>query len=230
MDLKVKANIGKNRLYLTFSGVASKKDMDKLYTDVRFCVADLRPGFDVISDLSNCNLMHIGSISTFRKLMRYLITSGVGEIVRIIDGKSLVYRQMVNLSSRICGYSPKYVSSLMEAEEMLEKARKRNGIRFRVHQLPAEYIAHNEKERGLILNLSTSGCAIKSAKASPAVADEISIMFAFGANDISPDEFKLQAKVVRADGAIFAVEFMDLDTKRKEQLWQCLVQECQHII
>lgn len=230
MDLKVKANIARNSLYLKFSGITTKKQMDKLYTDVRFCVADLRPGFDVISDLSDCNVMHIESISTFRKLMRYLITKGVGEIVRVVDGKSLVYRQMVNLSSRICGYSPHYVGSLPEAEEMLETVIRRNGIRFRVHQLPAEYIAHDVKETGFILNLSTSGCALTAETASLAVADDICIMFAFAEKDSGPEEFKLKAKVVRVEGTGFAAEFVDLDNERREQLWNCLIHECQRLV
>ena len=52
MSLKVKADIIENRLYFKFSGKAEKDDLDKLYTDVRFLVADLTPGFDVIKDFS----------------------------------------------------------------------------------------------------------------------------------------------------------------------------------
>ncbi len=106
MSLKVKADISKNRLYFTISGQAVKKEMDKLYTDVRFCVADLRPGFDVISDLSECNIGHLSGVPTFRKIMNFLITKEVGDVVRIIKGKSLIFKQVLNLSSRICGYKP----------------------------------------------------------------------------------------------------------------------------
>ena len=67
MGLKVKADIVKNRLYLAIGGKAVKKDLDKLYTDVRFYVADLRSGFDVITDLSECSLGHLNGVSTFRK-------------------------------------------------------------------------------------------------------------------------------------------------------------------
>ena len=39
--LKATANIAKNRLYITIAGKLTKENLDKLYTDIRFCVADL---------------------------------------------------------------------------------------------------------------------------------------------------------------------------------------------
>lgn len=40
----------KNRLYLKMAGEMSKRELEKLYTEVRFCVADLQPSFNVIAD------------------------------------------------------------------------------------------------------------------------------------------------------------------------------------
>jgi len=37
---KVAADRKKNRLYITLSANADKKELEKIYTDVRFCVAD----------------------------------------------------------------------------------------------------------------------------------------------------------------------------------------------
>ena len=82
MNLKIKNNIKKNRLYFTFSGMPTKEEMDRLYTDVRFNVSDLQPGFDVISDFSECKLVHLNGIKTFVKIMNYLLVNGVGEVVK----------------------------------------------------------------------------------------------------------------------------------------------------
>ncbi len=89
MNLKVKNNIKKNRLYFTFSGKPTKEEMDRLYTDVRFNVSDLKQGFDVISDFSKCELVHLNGIKTFIKIMNYLLVNGVGEVVRVINENSL---------------------------------------------------------------------------------------------------------------------------------------------
>ena len=52
-------DIKRNGLYITLSCDPSKKVLDKVYTDVRFCVADLKSGFDVVTDLSQCTLGHL---------------------------------------------------------------------------------------------------------------------------------------------------------------------------
>ena len=231
MSLKVKADISKNRLYFTIAGQAVKEEMDKLYTDVRFCVADLRPGFDVISDLSECDIGHLSSVPTFRKIMNFLITKEVGDVVRIINVKSLIFKQVLNLSSRICGYKPIYVSTLEEAEEKLEKSIKRNGIRFHVNHLPVEYIANDMNGKGNIIDLSISGCAIESATLPVSAHDEISIKIEFRQQDVPSDEFIVKARVVRIQGDnIFAAEFKDLDEEIKDRLWKYLIAETQREI
>ena len=231
MSLKVKADISKNRLYFTIAGQAVKEEMDKLYTDVRFCVADLRPGFDVISDLSECNIGHLSGVPTFRKIMNFLITKEVGDVVRIINVKSLIFKQVLNLSSRICGYKPIYVSTLEEAEEKLEKSIKRNGIRFHVNHLPVEYIANDMNGKGNIIDLSISGCAIESATLPVSAHDEISIKIEFRQQDVPSDEFIVKARVVRIQGDnIFAAEFKDLDEEIKDRLWKYLIAETQREI
>ena len=101
MSLKVKNNIKKNRLYFTFSGKPTKIEMDKLYTDVRFNVSDLKNGFDVISDYSECQLVHLNGIKTFIKIMNYLLANGVGDVVRVINENSLLFIQVKNLSKKI---------------------------------------------------------------------------------------------------------------------------------
>jgi hypothetical protein len=231
MNLKVKANTRKNRLYFTFSGRVLKGEMDKLYTDARFCVSDLTPGFDVISDFSECSLIQISGIESFRKIMNFLISKGAGEVVRVINRNSLVFKQVINLSSRICGYRPIYVSTLEEAEEKLEKSIKRNGIRFHVNKLPVKYIAHDMNGNGKLLNLSVSGCAIESPKAQVTANEEISIKIEFNSQQDMPlDEFIIKARVIRTDGATFAAEFKDLDDDQKDHMWKCLIHETQRQI
>jgi hypothetical protein len=201
---------------------------DLTITHVRFCVADLRPGFDVISDLSECNIGHLSGVPTFRKIMNFLITKEVGDVVRIIKGKSLIFKQVLNLSSRICGYKPIYVSTVEEAEEKLEKSVKRHGIRFHVNHLPAEYISNDVKGKGNIHDLSISGCAIESATLPVSEHDEISIKIEFRQQDVPSEEFIVKARVVRTQGDnIFAVEFKDLDEETKDRLWKCLIAETQ---
>ena len=118
--LGVKADLKKNRLYITIAGRLNKKDLDGLYTDIRFGVADLQPGFDVITDLTECTLAALSGFSTFNKITDHLLANNVGKVVRIIDERRIIFKQILNSASRIKGYTAVYVKSLEEAENELK--------------------------------------------------------------------------------------------------------------
>lgn len=120
----VTANIKKRRLYITLKGIIPKKEADRLYTDIRFCVSDLEPGFTVITDLTQCRIGHLNGISTARKIMQFLLEKKVGKIIRIIGQGKVIYLQMLKLSDKMNGYDPKYVATLEEAEKLLDELSK----------------------------------------------------------------------------------------------------------
>ncbi|MDJ0621806.1 MAG: hypothetical protein QNJ17_02505 [Desulfocapsaceae bacterium] len=116
-----RADLKNNRLYITVSGRLNKKELDGLYTDIRFCVADLQPGFAVITDLSQCTLAALSGLSTFKKITDHLIGNKVGKVIRIVDERRIVFKQILNVTALMEGYTPVYVKSHEEAEEMLSK-------------------------------------------------------------------------------------------------------------
>lgn len=116
---KVTANIKKNRLIITLAGTVRKPEMESIYTDVRFCVNDLQPGFHVITDMRKCNIGYLSGAMTFKKIMEFLVAKKVGKVVRIKGESRTLVNQMVRFSQTIAGYSPVYFSSLEEAEAAL---------------------------------------------------------------------------------------------------------------
>ena len=117
----VSANIKKKRLYITLHGVIPKKEAETIYTDIRFCVSDLEPGFAVVTDLTHCRIGHLSAIGTSKKIMHFLLEKKVGQIVRIIGQAKVIYLQLLKLSDKKLGYEPKYVSTLEEAEALLDE-------------------------------------------------------------------------------------------------------------
>ena len=115
----VTANIGENRLLISLYGVLSKKDVETIYTDIRFCVSDLKPGFGVITDLTGCRFGHLSGIPTYKKIMDFLVSQKVGKIVRVVGRAKLILCQLERLSGSKDGYTTHYVTSLAEAEELL---------------------------------------------------------------------------------------------------------------
>ena len=116
----VSANIKKKRLYISLHGILTKEEAERLYTDIRFCVADLGPDFAVITDLTNGQIGHLNAISTFRKITRFLQEQKVGKVVRIVGQSKVIYLQILKLTDKTQGYEPIYVSTLEEAESLLD--------------------------------------------------------------------------------------------------------------
>lgn len=226
-SLKVIPDIRENKLHFTITGNITKKELDALYTDTRFSVADLQPGFDVIADLSGCSLIHLNGIATFRKAINYLIANGAGNIVWVASPESVFYRQVMNAAQVISGYKPIYAATQKEAEEKLAKTVKRNGLRFHLHEFPVVYRINDISGQGDLGDISTSGCSVKSASQMPSVNEEIVLIFNFQVQDIQPNIFKIKAKVVRVEGDNFATVFIDLQKDDQEQLWKCLIAELQ---
>ena len=225
--LKATANIAKNRLYITIAGKLTKKNLDKLYTDIRFCVADLTPGFDVINDISECTLAALSGIPTFKKITNHLVTSKVGKIIRVIDEQKTVFKQALNFAARMQGYSVIYVNSLEEAENKLVQSQQRDGLRFYLHSQPVKYTIGETGGDGYILDISTSGCAIKSATLLPAVEDSISFSTTFNKQENLIEDFQVLGRVARVEEESFSIKFETLDVEQKESLLQRLVHESQ---
>lgn len=115
----------KNRLYVTLHGVIPKKEAETIYTDIRFSVSDLEPGFTVVTDLTHCRIGHLSAIGTSKKIMHFLLEKKVGQIVRIIGQAKVIYLQLLKLSDKKLGYEPKYVSTLEEAEVLFDELTKK---------------------------------------------------------------------------------------------------------
>ncbi len=118
---KVTADIQKNRLVILLAGYIRKKELERIYTDIRFCVEDLQPGFDTVTDMRNCTIGYLSGAPVFKKIMDFLRSKDVGRIVRIKGRSRIILHQMSRLTSAFEGYEPIYVSSPEEAEEVLQK-------------------------------------------------------------------------------------------------------------
>lgn len=225
---KVTVNIGKNRLQIAFAGKISKKTLNDIYTDIRFSVADLKPGFDVVADFLDAHIFVLEGIPTFRKITHYLASNGAGNIVRILDSERLAETQLGNLVSRTQGYMPIVASSQEDAEEKLEKYQQRNGLRIYLFHAPVEYHLGEEKGDGDIKNISISGCAIESASIMPKVDDEIQVTLSFLRDVEMSNIIEVNARVVRTEGdSDFAVQFTNIDDTQKDELWKILLVELQ---
>lgn len=222
---KAVANIKRNRLHITITGKLSKENLDKLYTEIRFCVADLSPGFDVITDLSGCTIAALSGISTFRKIANYLVTNEVGRVVRVVNEKKLILKQLVNFTTRMNGYKADLFYSLAEAETALSNAERRDGLRFILHQHPVKFSVGNLEGNGFLCDISTSGCAIQTIENIPAIFDKISISMEFNINEKMLEILEIKADVIWVERETFGARFENMSNEQKTLLWERLVYE-----
>ncbi|MBM9537812.1 PilZ domain-containing protein [Desulfobulbus alkaliphilus] len=222
--VKAVADISRNRLYLTMSGHVDAKTLNALYTDIRFCVADLQPGFIVIDDSSECNLIYLSGLPVYKKIMDYLAANKVGEVVRVVQD-TISHKQIINYTDKIQCYKTMYADQIEAAEKKLEATRRRNGIRFKLSGRSIEYTINNQNLSGTLVDLSISGCSVDVEGIVPAMAQELTIVLLFDRDDRHPSHFQIKTRVVRVSTSSFAVQFLDLDDDQQEQLYQRLVYE-----
>ena len=220
-----RADVAQNRLHIKVAKKLTKKDLESLYTDIRFCVADLSPGFSVITDLSECTVAALSGLPSFRRISNFIIEKQVGVVVRVMNPKSILFQQFVNLTSRMQGYSTINVFSHEEAEIELAKALERSALRFHLHKQPVEFHTVDIQGAGFIIDISTSGCAIGLESPLPKVNEEIKLKISFNDHDNLIEEFETAAEVVKVGESSFAIRYAPLNKEVKEQLWQRLVHE-----
>ncbi|MBE0586267.1 MAG: PilZ domain-containing protein [Desulfofustis sp.] len=225
--LKVDADIGKNRLYFTIAGTIEKGDLDRLYTDTRFCVADLKPGFDVITDLSRCHLGHLSALPTFRKIMHYLVAHGVRNVVRIMNPDNLIHRQIVNFAARIPGYHAKYVAGYQEAEAALEQTRDRGDLRFLLPETPVILLINEQEETTELIDISVGGCAVKRSSATLPADCRLAVKLPLPQRDGTIKEFTIRSRLVKEFDDGIAIEFTELNDADRDSLRSCLVDAVQ---
>lgn len=223
--IKAVADIKKNRLYLTIAGNIDSKYLEKLYTDIRFCVADLKKGFDVISNVSQCNMLYISSFLVYKKIIDFLIANKVGEVVRITRNGNISYKQLINFSEKIQCYKTIHANDETDADEKLNNLVKRNGIRFKVGKVAMEYTHASEIGYGEVLDISTSGCAVYAPTRVLPVQAEIVMRLKFDQHEDLQSDLSVKAKIVRVADDFFAAHFYDFDDLNQEQLYQRLAYE-----
>jgi hypothetical protein len=110
----------KNRLYLSFIGVINLKNAEEVKALLKEQVETLKPGFDVISDLSQADIGYVSALPVLKEIMAVLAGKKVGTVVRVVGQGSMIHQQLTNVAAQSDHYTPQYVATLAEAEELLD--------------------------------------------------------------------------------------------------------------
>lgn len=110
----------KNRLYLSFSGAINVQSAEEVRALLEEHIETMEPGFDVITDLSEADIGYLCVLPILKEMMGVLVEKEVGTVVRVVGKGSIILQQLTNAAAQLVHYTPQYVSTLSEAEELLD--------------------------------------------------------------------------------------------------------------
>jgi len=112
----------KNRLYLTFEGSFEYREAKQAAEDLLEQIKSLKPGFDVITDISKLESSSVEAGEILIKGHESLAELGMNRIVRVVGKQieNVVGKVQVELISKTHGISAENADSIMEAEYLLD--------------------------------------------------------------------------------------------------------------
>lgn len=112
----------RNRLYVTLKGRPTAKDIERAAEQVFEDMKTLKPGFDVITDISEFEPVTQSEAEILVQIHQRLVDLEVGRIVRIAGQslKSVVGKVQFDRTSRRTNINAQYFGSVEEAESFLD--------------------------------------------------------------------------------------------------------------
>lgn len=119
MVVEIHANVGKNRLFIRIEGRLDG-DQARMAADAMIKEMDrLRPGFDVVSDLTKAEPMGPEGSAALKRVLEAQRARKYGRAVRIV-GKSAAVAVQFARDSKEFHHEPYLAFSLEEAERLLD--------------------------------------------------------------------------------------------------------------
>ncbi|MFA7421348.1 MAG: hypothetical protein WCZ90_16815 [Melioribacteraceae bacterium] len=120
--IKVTADTTQNRLHITMIGTLSVEEAQKSKLTIETTIASLKPGFDVINDISRFIRGDDAAGNVLKEIIILLIQNRVNRVVRVVGTSKSGLIQFANNTLQIEQYKIHYVPTLEEAELLLSKS------------------------------------------------------------------------------------------------------------
>lgn len=116
---EIKTVAEKNRIYITFKGFLSVEDIKAAVNKEIEEVSKLKPGFDVIVDISDFKTSTQEGAEELARGQKLLIERGINRLIRVI-GTQTLSRMQLDRKAKETGLIAEEAASVEEAERMLE--------------------------------------------------------------------------------------------------------------
>lgn len=116
-DFKIDA--GKNRLYIKLSGYFEYEEMKKCSDETIKMIEKLKPGYDVITDISEFKPVSPEATKEIERVQAYFVKTGVRKGVRVV-GEKILSGMQFKRKGKDAGYDSTNVATLADAEKLLD--------------------------------------------------------------------------------------------------------------
>ena len=115
----IRADVLKNRLYVTFSGFFEYKEMKDCTDKTIVESKKLKPGYDVITDISQFKAVNQETLAEVKRAQAYFKASGIRHAIRVTGTATLTNLQFSRVGKTI-DYVPTNVATVADAEKFLD--------------------------------------------------------------------------------------------------------------
>lgn len=119
MVVDIHANVGKNRIFIRIEGRIDDSQAKSVADSIIREMDRLRPGFDVVSDLTQAEPLGPEGVAQFKRILEAQRARKAGRAVRIV-GKSAQTALQFARTSKEFQHEPYLAFSLEEAERLLD--------------------------------------------------------------------------------------------------------------
>jgi len=118
---RIKTDIEKNRLTITFAGFVSGKEAVIIKMKMLSEISNLSPGFSIINDISHFGFGGEDAGRILKDTIKHLIEHKVDRIIRVVGASESALCQFANYTEKNELYRVYYVPTLEEAESLLDE-------------------------------------------------------------------------------------------------------------
>ena len=117
--MMVRADVVKNRLYLTLVGFFSDEEMKQGSDQVIEFINKLKPGFNIINDISKFKPATPKGAEELKRAQQAAVEAGVRRTIRVIGSEGIAQMQFAR-KGKESGLEADVAASVEDAEKMLD--------------------------------------------------------------------------------------------------------------
>jgi len=119
--IDIRSNVGKNRLYMSFSGFFQDDEVRQIVENIKSEVLKLKPGYDVVVDISGAKPATQEGLQEIMKIQTFNLQHGLRKSVRI-SGDAVLAQSQLDRGAKGTGMDGNTLvaSSIEEADRILD--------------------------------------------------------------------------------------------------------------